>query len=87
MTMKIQKLIVKVPKQCQVNVPSKVLEALGVGPSEGIEFAVYADGVMLQPKHIQSIKVVGSEESDQEADPSDESRFHERYTYYWSLRD
>ena len=87
MTEKIQKLIVKVPKQGQVNVPSEVLEALGVGPGDGLGFAIYADRVMLRPKNFQSVKVMDIEETQEKAAPSDESRLHERYTYYWSLRD
>ena len=87
MTVKIQKLVVKVSAEGQADVPSEVLVALGAEPGEELEFAIYADAVVLRSMDGKPVKVVGLEEALQNAAQLDDSRFQERYTYYWSLRD
>ena len=87
MSVNIQKLNVKVPTDGQVVVPAEVLEALGAQAGEDLEFSIFSDGVMLRLTNFGPVKVAGLEKAREKAEPYDESRFLERYTYYWSLRD
>ncbi len=87
MDTKIRKLIVKVPADGQIGLPTEVLEALDAQAGEEIVFAIYSDGVMLQLKNSRPIKVAGLDETQDRADPYNVAQYPERYSYYWSLRD
>ena len=50
-------MIVKITSKRQVTLPSRVLDALGVGPGDQLELEKSPDGIILRPRRIDYSKL------------------------------